>query len=470
MNNKRFLSGLMVGLISGLVVLCITLMIVFFSLQGGQQNSGNRIAEQTAASAEKKASEEKKEQAKEQSADQKNGDNSGKTSSDAGSASQETKTNEVNEATDILKDKEARELFNSKVSAIADYIDMYYDGNPDLSEMYDNMLKAMVDSLGDIYSFYYTESDFEDEQISQRGTYCGIGAVVTQLKNTMEMFITQPYENSPAEKAGLLPMDQIIAVNSESVIGQRLDKVVKKYLRGPKGTSLYLTVLRDGVEKTVYIVRDEIKIIDIYSKMLDDEVGYIYISEFAGTTHKQFYDAVEDLTARGAKAFIFDLRDNGGGDVDTCLSMVDYLIPDGKLMVTLRDKYGNEQVAKATNSHTVDAPVALLVNGNSASSSEIFTGALMDNGYAKVFGTKTFGKGIVQYVLPLKLDNSAIQLTAARYYTPSGVCIHEVGIVPDVELELDEEYKTIAPQKRDEDNQRDAAYEYLKEELAKLSK
>lgn len=369
------------------------------------------------------------------------------------------------------EDERLRNLFDAKLTYIMNNIDNYYIGEEyNKQEMYDNMLAILIASLGDPYSRYYTSKAFEDEIISVRGNYCGIGATLTQTVDTLDIYIIQPYEDSPAEKAGIRPYDRIIEVNGKSVEGRLLEDVVLE-VRGEAGTPVSLTILRgegENEERLVLdVVREEIVIVDVYSKLIEDDIGYVYISAFNSNTDKQFTAAVDSVIAQGAKALIFDLRGNGGGDVDACSRALDYILPKGEMKFFTEDKSGKKQYEYVKSSHKIDLPIAVLIDGNSASASEIFTGALKDNGVAKVFGTTSFGKGIIQLLQQIPIDNSGFQLTIMKYYTPSGVCIHGIGIDPDVTVELDDEYVTIVPRNREVDNQREPAVEYLKKELQK---
>lgn len=367
----------------------------------------------------------------------------------------------LDEADNSMTDEEKRELFNSKLDTIMKYIDSYFYDEVDDNVIYDAMLHAALDSLGDPYSTYYSPKEFDMLLESSSGTYSGIGATVSQNIETGKVTIVKPFIDSPAMKAGVLPGDEIIKVEGNSVEGMDLNEVVS-YLKGPEGTDVHVTFLRDGQELEITITRGQIVVQFVMSRMLEDNIGYIMVSEFEETTDEQFDQAINDLMKQGMKGLIIDLRDNPGGLVDTVVNMVDRIAPKGSLIVYTEDKYGSRVSNYAKNESVLDVPLAVLVNGNSASASEIFAGAVKDLNLGEIVGTQTFGKGIVQSVIPIMQDISGIKVTSSKYFTPSGVCIHGVGITPDTEVELDEDLKKTLIEMREHDNQIDAAKELVK--------
>ena len=302
----------------------------------------------------------------------------------------------------------------------------------------DGMYKGMVESLGDPYSVYYTEKDYSELMDSTSGSFGGVGIVMSQDPDTKDIVAIKVNEDSPADKVGVSADDILIKVNGEDIKGQDLSTVVSK-IRGEVGTSVNITVLRGEEELSFDIVRDVIKVTTVTYRMEDEDKkeGYIYISEFDDVTYEQFMDALEDLKGQGMKSLLLDLRSNPGGNLNTVCDICDELLPEGRI-VYVEDKNGK------TNEYTSDAgqsykgPMVVLVDENSASASEILTGALKDYGLAKIVGKKTFGKGIVQSVYPLG-DGTALKLTVEDYFTPNGHNIHGKGIEPDVEVDLDEE-------------------------------
>ena len=241
-------------------------------------------------------------------------------------------------------------------------------------------------------------------------------------------------------------------MEGEEVTGEDLNMVVAK-LKGEEGTTVNVTIYRAAEDRYIdfEVTRAVVNVPTVTYKMLDDQIGYIQISEFEQVTAEQFAAAVDDLESQGMQRLIFDLRDNGGGLLDSVCDILDRVLPK-ELLVYTEDKNGNREEEWATDDDRIEVPMAVLVNGNTASASEIFTGALKDYDEAEIIGTTTFGKGIVQSIVPLS-DGSAVKLTSAKYYTPSGVCIHGTGIEPDQVVEYDREAA--------EDNQLQAAIDYL---------
>ena len=361
----------------------------------------------------------------------------------------------------LVIDAEDKSDFDKKMDTILQYMDYYYNGEIDMDAMYDAMLHAAVSSLGDPYSVYYSPEEYSALLESSSGVYSGIGATISQDMTTKAMTIVTPFTNSPAYNAGLCSGDQIVGVDGESVIGEDLSDVVTK-IKGLEGTTVNITILRDGEEITFTVTRARIEVEFVSYKMLDDKIGYILVSEFEETTAEQFSAAIADLQKKGMKGLVVDIRNNPGGLYNIVCDMLDRILPKGSLHVYTEDKYGRKAYEYAETTDTVDIPIAVIVNGNSASASEIFSGALQDYGKAVIVGTQSFGKGIVQSVIPIMYDGSGVKLTSSRYFTPNGVCIHGTGITPDVVVELEEGLEKINIELRDHDNQIDAAVEEVK--------
>ncbi len=349
----------------------------------------------------------------------------------------------------------------SKLATIISYIKSYYYQDVEDTDLVDGIYKGLVESLGDDYSAYYTQDEYQDLMTSVTGNYSGIGALLSQNKETGVVTITKVYSGTPAEEAGLKAED-IIEYADEYAAGEEdLDAFVQ-HIRGEEGTTVTLTILRGDVEMAIEVTRAKVSTPSVEYQMLDNNIGYIQISQFMENTADDFKAAYEDLESQGMTAVIFDLRNNGGGLLDSVNEIMDYLLPEGTIVYTM-DKNGNRQDYNSDSEHHKDLPSAVLVNGYSASASEIFTGAVRDYEYGTIIGTQTFGKGIVQSTIPLS-DGSALKLTTASYYTPNGECIHGVGITPDIELEYqflggeDDEYSI------DLDNQIQKAIEVLNQQ------
>ncbi|MCR5769427.1 MAG: S41 family peptidase [Lachnospiraceae bacterium] len=362
---------------------------------------------------------------------------------------------------DTATDEEKRALFDSKLDTIMQYIDTYFYDEVDDNVIYDAMLHAALASLGDPYSTYYSPEEFDMLMESASGTYSGIGATVSQNIETGKVTIVKPFIDSPAMKAGVLPGDEIYKVEGMPIEGMDLNEVVS-YLKGPEGTKVNVTFIRDEEEIDITITRAKIVVQFVSSRMLEDNIGYIMVSEFEETTAEQFSQAIDDLMAQGMKGLIVDLRDNPGGLVNAVVDMLSRITPKGSLLVYTEDKYGYKDNEYSMTEDQLSVPLVVLMNGNSASASEIFAGAVQDLGVGKIIGTQSFGKGIVQSVIPIMQDISGIKVTSSKYFTPKGVCIHGVGITPDVVVELDEDLKKTLIEMRDHDNQIDAARELVK--------
>ncbi len=344
------------------------------------------------------------------------------------------------------------DYFTAKMELLADLVDQYYMYDISVEDMRVGAYKGLLEGLGDPYTCYYTAEEFDALMESTQGTYSGIGAVVQQNLKTMYITIVKPYVNGPAYAAGMLPGDIIYMVDDVDVTGMDIDKVVSM-MKGPEGTQVKVTVVREGVSDPVelLITRAKIEIETIEYEMLDNGIGYILISGFEEPTPKQFKEAVQALKKQDMKGLVLDLRDNGGGLLDAVVEMLDYVLPEG-LIVYTEDKYGNKEEFRGTNKDVLELPMAVMINGNSASAAEIFAAAMQDYDAATLVGTTSFGKGIVQSILPLT-DGTAVKITISRYFTPKGVCIHGEGVSPDIEVELKEELRQMVVIPKDQDNQ-----------------
>lgn len=331
------------------------------------------------------------------------------------------------EKSDILTNKTVK-----KIDELMSYIDLYYNDDYDEGDIRNAIYAGTLEGLGDPYSVYYTADEYKDMQINTSGNYYGIGAALSQDAKTKEVTISKVYEGTPAEEAGLKDGDQIIKVNDTESTSKELSALVQE-IRGEKGTTVHLQVYRASNNKTfeIDVERKNVELPSITSKMLDGGIGYIQISEFQSKTDEQFKSALADLKKQGMKSLIVDVRSNPGGLINAASNILDQILPEGTVVYT-EDKYGKRE-DYTSDSNCLDCPIAVLVNENSASASEIFAGAIKDYNYGTLIGTKTFGKGIVQTVFPLE-DGDAVKITTAKYYTPKGNYIHGVGIEPDIEL------------------------------------
>ncbi|MDD6182128.1 MAG: S41 family peptidase [Lachnospiraceae bacterium] len=351
-----------------------------------------------------------------------------------------------------------------KIKELLGQMELYYYEDIDTEELTNGLYKGLFEGLGDPYSVYYTKEEYDSMMASTSGTYCGIGAVLSQDMKTMQVTVLHVYKDTPADKAGLKDGDTILKVDDIEATSMELSELVTN-IRGDKGTKVHLEVYREGEkDKLEYdIERDKVEVPTVEYEMLENNVGYIQITEFAEPTETQFTEAVNALQAQGMQAMIVDLRDNPGGYLSAVTEILDDILPEG-ITVYTEDKYGKRQNYTSDDEHRIEIPMAVLINENSASAAEIFAGAIKDYDYGTLIGTKSFGKGIVQTVKQLK-DGSAIKLTTAKYYTPNGNYIHEVGIEPDVELEYEYTGDTNEDYDKSQDNQIQKALEILESDV-----
>lgn len=320
-----------------------------------------------------------------------------------------------------------------KLSSIQMLIDQYYLKDTKETEFEEGIYKGYVEQLEDPYSVYYTKEEYDELMEDDSGQYVGIGVVISQNIKTKEVMITRIFDGGPAERAGLKRYDIISEIEGESVANMELSDVVKKIKKGENDT-IMMTVYRDAEKMEVQVDREDVEAQMVESCMLKNEIGYIAIYEFIENTYDQFHERLEDLKKQGMKGLILDLRSNPGGLLDQVKKVADDFIPEGSVIVSTEDKQGNKEYLKAETEEEFDFPMVVLVDGYSASASEILAGAIKDYGIGMLIGQTTFGKGIVQRIFPLP-DGSAVKLTISKYYTPSGNYIHEKGIEPDVPME-----------------------------------
>ena len=312
-------------------------------------------------------------------------------------------------------------------------------------------------ALGDPYTEYYDEEETAALMESTSGEFSGIGASMTQNTDGPGAVITTVYEDSPAAEAGLQEGDVISKVDGTDVSGMDLDSIVS-LIKGEKGTEVTITVLRGGEEVEVTAVRDTIQVQTVEYNMMEDQIGYISVSEFDDVTYDQFKKALETLEGEGMEGLVIDLRNNPGGNLSTVTDMLKLLLPEGTI-VSITDKNGDTEEVTCDGSNEFTKPLAVLVNQYSASASEVFSGAIQDYGIGSIVGVTTYGKGVVQQLIDLG-DGTCLKVTIAEYYTPSGRSINGVGVKPDVEAEY--VYDAENPEA---DNQLETAVETVMAEL-----
>ena len=375
----------------------------------------------------------------------------------------------------------------NKLDLLEQVVDDYFlfEEDVDTEQMEAGIYKGMLAGLEDPYTTYYTAEEYRAMTEETEGVYCGIGVQVSQNLETGIITILRVFPGSPAEEAGLKKGYILYKLGALDVYDQELDTLVSQYIRGEEGTFVDLTVLRDGEEISATVERRMVESVTVEAQLLPDKTGYVMVTQFDLVTADQFISAVDSLEKQGMERLVIDLRDNPGGVVDACVKMAAYLLPEDQYEGTILstadkngkgDRYycqggkllfegsGSNPEYPMDDGHELDMPIAVLINGMSASASEVFAGALRDYGMATLVGTTSFGKGIVQALLPLD-DGSAVKVTIAHYYTPSGHDIHKKGLEPDVEieLELDEDLIGQYDVPLDRDNQVQKAIEVLKQ-------
>jgi C-terminal peptidase (prc) len=395
---------------------------------------------------------------------------------DSGSSSGSESTVESGDSSETEGSTEAFDInsdeVHEKTKNIEKIIDSYYYFDEDSEKREESYYDGIMKGLDDPYSVYYTPEEYKRLNEDDSGEYVGIGATVSKNVDSGEVYVVKPLRGSPAEAAGLLPGDIFIQIDDiEVTTDMELEEVVN-YIRGKDATTAHLKMYREGELDFLEfdINRAKIQNITVEYEMLDNGIGYISVDQFIENTPSQFKEGVDSLIDQGAKALVIDMRNNPGGLLNAVNEMTDYLIKDdataeginkpGRLLL-VKDKTDtvlSDYVCH--DGHSVDLPMAVLVNGNSASAAEIFTGDMKDYGLATIIGTNTFGKGIVQSVIPLS-DGSAVKLTIAKYFTPAEHDIHKIGIAPDIEIDVTDEQKRMISIPHDEDAQLQKAIEVL---------
>ena len=351
-----------------------------------------------------------------------------------------------------------------KLNELEGYIDTYYLGDYTKEDLQNSLYHGLFNGLNDPYSVYYSPEEMEAFQTSESGVYEGIGAYISFDKEYNYCKIVKPMPGSPAEEAGLQADDIIVEVDGKDMMGVQSSEIVT-YIKGPHGTTVDLKIFREG--ETDYldftVERRAIEAPVVTLEVTEDNMAYITISEFNDVSADQFKEKLEEAKEDGMDSLVIDLRDNPGGSLQQVVEIANYILPKGNVVYTM-DRDGSKKEYKCDGKHELDVPLVVLVNGNSASASEILAGAIKDYEKGTILGTTTFGKGIVQRVFPLN-DGSAFKLTISHYYTPNGNDIHQVGVEPDEELEFDvKTYRELGI-----DNQLERAKEILGKKSDKTS-
>lgn len=358
----------------------------------------------------------------------------------------------------------AREItVNEKVDLIFTILDQTYVGEVDRRDIEDGLFTGMLYGVGDRYTSYMSSDDFKRFMEFTEGTYVGIGTVVTRGDDG-SVVIVSPYYGSPAYNAGLLPGDKIREIDGVDIRDHELTSAIN-LIQGPQGTSVTLNVYRQLEERTfnVNIVRERIEIPTIFYEMLQENIGFIRITGFERVTYDQFMEAYESLIDQGMEGLIIDVRNNPGGLLDVVVNITNELVPEGIIVYT-EDTNENRRVQYSDNKQ-VEVPLAILINGNSASASEVLAGAVKDHGVGVLVGEQSFGKGLVQDIFPLP-DGSAIKVTIATYYTPNGISIHGEGLTPNHTVPMEESFSArINSLSFEEDIQLQKAFEVVYDQI-----
>lgn len=335
-------------------------------------------------------------------------------------------------------DTVANQRTMDKLKLLEDTIGKYYLESVDEQTLEKGVYDGLVKALGDPYSVYYSAEELKELQDKTEGIYYGIGAYIGIDADTSLPRLTGIIEGTPAQESGLRAGDLLYKVDGEEVQGLELTQVVSK-VKGEEGTTVHLTIIREGESDylEIDVVRRKVESPTVNQKMLDNNIGYIQITEFDTVTLDQFTEALAVCRGSGMKGLILDLRGNPGGNLNTVCDIAREILPKG-LIVYTEDKNGKRTEYTCDGTNQIKEPLVVLVDSGSASASEILAGAIKDYGIGTLVGTTTFGKGIVQRIISLS-DGSAVKLTVSNYYTPKGNNIHKIGIAPDIEEKFDGE-------------------------------
>ena len=338
--------------------------------------------------------------------------------------------------------------FDTKMNKLASYIETFYLDDVSEEDMAEGAFKGVVAALGDPYSEYYTEEEYESLM-----EYNGIGVSISQKEENGEITIATVFDDTPAKEAGIQEGDVIVAVDGNDMTGKSSQDVVSM-IKGKTDGTVTITVMRNGEKLDIQVEIRKVERPTVANHMMDGNIGYIKLGEFDGVSTSQFSEALNELKDQGMEKLVIDIRDNPGGRLDVVCDLLDLFVDKDKLIVYTKDKNGNKQEEYTRYDASVkDIPISIIVNGNSASAAEVFTGVMQDYGLAKIVGTQTFGKGIVQKILDMG-DGSAVKLTVSKYYLPNDENIHGQGITPDYVIDADEN--------TEEDVQLNKAVEVLK--------
>lgn len=350
----------------------------------------------------------------------------------------------------------------SKVMEVEEYIEKNYLRDVDKEKLREGQLKGLLYSLEDPYSNYMTKDEFALLLEETSGSFGGIGVMITPGDDNL-ITVVSPIEDTPGERAGIKSGDKIIKVNGKDFFAEDMDLAVKE-MKGEPNTDVVLTIMRikEGKENEIFdlkITREIIRVVSVKSNIIEDDIGYIRISNFDDLTYEDFKEHLDELGKENIKGLIIDLRNNPGGLLNRTVQIADELLGKGDIVYT-QTKDGKKRYERS-DKKMVDYPLAILINGGSASASEILAGAVKDHNRGVLIGTTTFGKGVVQKIHRLD-DNSGLKLTISEYFTPNGTNIHGIGIEPDILVELEDDVEIIGIENLEGDKQLKKAIEEIR--------
>ncbi len=349
---------------------------------------------------------------------------------------------------------------NSKLSKYKTLIDKYYLGEVNEEKLQEGAIKGYIAALDDKYSEYISKEDMEDYTADIMGNFVGIGIYMIQNTEKERIEVLSPIKDSPAEKVGILPGDLIIKVNGEEYKAEDMT-VASNKIKGEEGSTVKLEILRGTQTLEFEVTRATINTNPVTAEVLDNNIGYISLTSFVENTAVDFKTKYEELQSKNIKSLIIDLRNNGGGLVVEATTIIDYIADKGSIELVTVNKNNKEEITKSLKDPIINMPIVVLVNENTASASEIVAGALKELGKAKIVGTTTYGKGVIQEFLTLD-DGSGLKLTTEEYFTPNKTKINKVGIEPDEKIELPETEKNKLVVEKAQDTQLKKAIELLK--------
>lgn len=367
----------------------------------------------------------------------------------------------------IFFDRDDVELDNIEAfNRVRDLLNTRYYKPVDINALFSGAIKGLAAGVQDPYTVYYSPEEMKQFWENTSGNYVGIGVLVNMDENSI-LTVAEVFPESPAKEVGIKKGDKIVKVDQEDVTLIRDADLIVKKIKGDPGTVVKITVYREGMKEYLEfdVTRQAINVSYISSEILKDNIGYIRIKQFDNDISQDFQNHLNSLLAQEIKGLVIDLRDNPGGDYKEVVRICDMLLPSG-LIVYVEDRNGNRQ-EEFSDANQIDLPMSVLINGYSASASEILSAAIKDYGKGTLVGTKTFGKGLVQQIDAHFRNGGGLKYTIARYFTPSGVCIHDEGIEPDVEIMLDDEFRntSIDDIPQDKDNQLQAAIQEVKKRM-----